>query len=111
MESKQNILSILKEQQEILCSWGFSNEILQEDQLLFTVKGFCFKGKVIVIFNRVIDSFTIRLEDSKCKTYTERTGILLDDLVNTIDGLVEKNCSQKAYKQRVFKEYEGEESI
>ena len=108
MESKHNALSVLKEQKEILYSWGFCEEVVQEDRLLFSVRGFCFKGKVIVIFNPVTDSFTIKLEDSKGNLYSERSGIPLDELVGTIDGLVENKYSQKEYEQRVLKEYEGD---
>ena len=109
MESMLYILSFLKEKKDIFYSWGCSNVVVQEDRLSFSVNGFCFKGKVIVLSNSDIDSFTIRLEDSKGNLYTERTGISLDELVYTVDVLVENSASQIEYEELVLKEYEGEQ--
>ena len=36
----------------------------------------------------------------------ERTDVPLEELVNTIDGLVEKDCSQKEYEKMVRDAYE-----
>lgn len=110
MVSMHCVLSILKEKKDIFYSWGVSDEVVQEDRFFFSVNGFCFCGKVIVVVNPVIESFTIRLEDSKGNLYSERTGIHLDRLIGTIDGLVEHNGTQKEYEQRVLKEYEGEKN-
>ena len=109
MESNIDILSILIEQKEIISSWGFCNEVLFEDRLQFYVQGFIFKGNVIVIFNRVIGSFSVRLEDTSGNLQAEITDIPLSELVSTIDGLVEKNCSQEEYAKRVMDEYERDQ--
>ena len=93
------ILQILKSQLMVLCSWGPHNfKRLPEDQgLSFLVEGFKYTGKVKVIYNEGSDLFEGHLSDG-----IKVEDVYLDNLVEVIDGLVEKTPN---YEQRVQQEY------
>lgn len=101
------ILSILEGQKEILYSWGFNNVVSLENGLQFNVQGFLFKGKVTIFFNQDDNTFTIILDGNEGGCQRQILGIHPNELINAIDSLVEKNCSQEEYAKKVVEEYEA----
>lgn len=105
MEMANYILSILRTQVVILFTWGFHNATAIENGLQFNVLGFLFSGIVQVIYDDGSDTFIVRLNNADGSLHSERTDVYLDELVNVIDGLVEKDCSQEEYEAKVKAEY------
>ena len=83
-------------------SWGFHNAVALRDGLGFQVQGFLFTGIIRVLYDEGSDAFTVRLEKRDGSLYKEREGVYFDELVNVIDGLVER-CPD--YENRVRAEY------
>ena len=102
MEIAKYIISILRSQAGIVMSWGFHNAVALRDGLGFQVQGFLFTGIVRVLYDEGSDSFTVRLEKRDGSLYKERQDVYFDELVNVIDGLVER-CPD--YEKRVRQEY------
>ena len=98
----QYILSILRSQAGIVMSWGFHHAIALRDGLGFRVQGFLFTGIVKVLYDEGSDTFNVRLEKRDGSLYKECQDVYFDELVNTIDGLVER-CPD--YEKRVRQEY------
>ena len=94
------ILSIFSHYQTIVWSWGFNTAIALENGLQFTVSGMIFKGKVRVLYDEGSDTFTVRLLNADGSTKKEEAEVYLDNLVDVIDGMVEK-CEN--YAQKVMK--------
>ncbi len=105
MSMADYIMSILKTQLFIVFSWGFHNARAIENGLQFNVQGFLFTGRVRVIYNGGSDTFTVKLLNPDGTTKEEHTDVYLDNLVDVIDGAVEKNEPQEAYAERVNAEY------
>ena len=92
------ILSILKTNLNVVWSWGTQNYIAFENGLQFKVNGFIHKGWVIVKYNEGTDLFNISLLNSKMINKNEVEEVYFDELVNVIDGLVERTSN---YEERV----------
>lgn len=95
------ILSIFSHYQTIVWSWGFNTPIALQNGLQFNVQGFLFTGKVRVLYDGS-DTFTVRLLNADGSTKKEEAEVYLDNLVDVIDGMVEK-CHN--YASRVKKQY------
>ena len=93
------ILSIFSHYLSIVWSWGFNTPVALENGLQFNVQGFIFKGKVRVLYDDGSDTFIVRLLNADGSTKKEETEVYLDNLVDVIDGLVEK-CENYAQKVR-----------
>ena len=93
------ILQILRSQLMVVFSWGFHKpQCLPDDKgLSFMVDGFKYQGRVQVIYNEGTDLFEVHLENGR----TEE-GVYLDQLVNVIDGMVER-CDN--YDKRISDAY------
>lgn len=93
------ILQILRSQLMVVFSWGFHRPTALPDNrgLAFQVEGFKYTGTVKVIYNEGTDLFELHLEDGR----TEE-GVYLDQLVNVIDGMVER-CDN--YDKRISDAY------
>ena len=102
MEMAKYILSILRSQAGIVMSWGFHNAVALRNGLGFRVQGFLFTGIVRVLYDEGSDTFTVRLEKRDGSLYKERQDVYFDELVDVIDGLVER-CPN--YENRVRQEY------
>lgn len=102
MEMAKYILSILRSQVGIVMSWGFHKAFALQDGLGFRVQGFLFTGIVRVHYDEGSDTFNVRLERRDGSLYKERQDVYFDELVNVIDGLVER-CPD--YENRVRQEY------
>jgi len=100
------ILSLTGEQKETLYSWGFSNDILTENGLQFTVQGFLFNGLVVIVPNKETDTYSLRLKNTDGSIFAERNDIHCNELLSTIDSLVEKDCSLDGYQKLVTARYE-----
>lgn len=98
------ILSILKCNITYLWSWGAHNFKAIENGLAFSVQGFIFTGIVNVIYEGGSDTFIVRLEKDG-QTVKEENTVYLDNLSDVIDGIVEKDCSQEAYVEKVNAAY------
>lgn len=104
MGIETKILSILNSQMIVLGSWGFHNEATIENGIKFNVCGYIFKGIVKVIINETKSSYNICLENDNGILITKKDDICPEELVNVIDALVEKNCSQEEYEKKVIAE-------
>lgn len=100
MDFRTHLNSILNSQIVILGSWGYCNETIIENGIRFNVRGFLFSGIVKVILD-ADETYTVILERPEGYIYTRITGIDADNLISTIDTLVEKNCPQSEYEVKV----------
>ena len=93
------IMTILHSQLMVVFSWGFHRPTALPDNrgLAFQVEGFKYTGTVKVIYNEGIDLFEVHLEDGRIEE-----GVYLDQLVNVIDGMVER-CDN--YDKRISDAY------
>ncbi len=94
------ILSILRSQLMVMWSWGFNSPTrMAEDRgLAFMVQGYKYKGWVEVVYEEGLDTFTVILR----KTGLKVEDVYFDELVNVIDGLVERTAD---YEKRVKEDY------
>ena len=92
-------MAILRSQLMVVFSWGFHRPTALPDNrgLAFEVDGFLYEGRVEVIYNDGQDLFEVRLEDGRTEDM-----VYCDNLVQVIDGLVERTSD---YKGSVEKEY------
>ena len=83
----------------VVFSWGFHHPVALPNNkgLRFQVQGFKYQGGVEVIYHEGRDLFEVSLNDGTCIE-----DVYLDNLVEVIDGLVER-CDR--YQERVTKEY------
>ena len=93
------ILQILRRRLMVVFSWGFHRPTALPDDkgLSFMVDGFKYQGRVQVIYNEGADLFEVHLEDGRIEE-----GVYLDQLVNVIDGMVER-CDN--YDKRISDAY------
>ncbi len=94
------ILSILRSQLMVMWSWGFNSPTKLADNrgLAFKVEGYKYKGWVEVLYEEALDTFIVILK----KTGKKVEDVYLDELVNVIDGLVERTAD---YEKRVKEDY------
>ena len=87
MDMAEYIMTILRSQLMVVCSWGFHLPQRHPDNkgLRFHVEGYKYKGVVDVVYNDARDLFEVTLSDGTCVG-----DVYLDCLVNVIDGLVER---------------------
>ena len=96
------ILEILKSQLTVVFSWGFHSPTAIDNGLRFGVHGFLHCGTVEVTYNGGTDLFEVHLLDADRTVKDCVEGIYLDQLVEVIDGMVER-CPE--YENRVREEY------
>ena len=102
MEMAEYILAILRSRAFIVMSWGTHDFHALKNGISFRVQGFLFAGIVKVIYDEGSDTFTVQCEKRDGSLQKECRDIFLDELVNVIDGLVER-CPD--YENRVRQEY------
>ena len=104
IEIGQYILTILKTRLDIVASWGLDPETLRPIKygIEFHVQGFKHTGLVSVILNEGEDLFEVCLISDNGEMTDSRESIFLDDLISTIDELVEKTDD---YEKRITEEY------
>lgn len=91
------ILSVLKTSPIVLMSWGACGfrELEDNKGLSMIVNGFIHKGKVLIEYNEGADAFDVIIGE------TIHNHIYIDMLVEFIDSVVEKNCNDDIYKEKV----------
>jgi hypothetical protein len=103
-EQAQYILSIIRSGGQITWSWGpdafRATEYKKMPALRFSVNGFVHKGDVIVALNGGADIYEIYLLDSDDKVADSHKEVYFDELVATIDRMVEKNGSDEEYNEK-----------
>ena len=104
LEIGQYILTILKSRLDIVLSWGLDSETLRSIKygIEFHVQGFKHTGLVTVTLNEGADLFEVSLISESGETADTRESIFLDELISTIDELVE---NVEDYEKRVAEEY------
>ena len=105
MEMAKYILSILRTNPIVVLSWGFCFPVAITNGLRFIVNGFLHQGYVEVIYEEGTDLFTVRTITDDGSVVKSEDGIALDELVNTIDNLVECDTTQSEYKEKVENHY------
>ena len=101
-EMTKYIYGILMSQRTIFMSWGFTSPILIKQGLKFSVNGFILQGKVQIIYNEGADLFDLTFFTEDNQIRNAMNGIYIDELVNVIDGQVERTDN---YNERVNQEY------
>ena len=104
VEIGRYILAILKSRPDIVCSWGLDPKTLRPVKygIQFHVQGFKHSGMVRVTLNEGEDLFEVCLISESGETTDTKESIFLDELISTIDELVEK---VEDYEKRVAEEY------
>lgn len=102
MAMAKYIMSILRTQPMVVCSWGFRSPIAISNGLRFHVNGFRHKGWCEVEYIDGRDTFTFRTLDSEGKPKYEAEDVYFDNLVSVVDYAVETGRdSEEVYKARV----------
>ena len=109
MKIAEQIINVLRKETIIVFSWGFHNLQKIEDGVMFNVQGFVFTGAVMVLYDKTSDTFTVRLYKVDGTCHHETINVHSDKLVDTIDELVEKNCSDEEYKNKVYGRYSNQD--
>lgn len=75
-----------------LMAWGSSNFRGQDNTLGFTVRGLKMKGQVFITLDEATDMYNIEFYKglSLPKLYKKIEGVFCDELVKTIDEVIEK---------------------
>lgn len=102
MEMANYIYSILKTQLMVVWSWGFNSPQALTNGLQFRVQGFKFKGWVSIVYNQGKDLFDVSFLNNQMKIQKKITEVYFDELVNTIDAVVEKTTD---YESKVKQKY------
>ena len=102
MNMANYILRILKSRIFIILSWGFNSPIRLENGLKFKVQGYIHSGWVEVLYNEGNDLFDVSLLNPDGTVKKRETDVYLDNLVNVIDGMVERI---ENYKEKVEQDY------
>ena len=96
MDMAKYILSILKSNVLYMMSWGFNTAtVINEDNyyygLRFKVNGMKHRGLVDIVYDCGTDTFIVILKNSKGKEKQRVEDVYLDELLHTVDVLVETN--------------------
>jgi len=104
MDMANYIYSILKNQLNIMWSWGLTNpySLPNNKGLIFHVDGFLHHGFVTILYNGGKDLFNIFLLNNKMGIVKKIEGVYFDRLVDIIDAEVEK---VEDYENRIRQEY------
>jgi len=97
MKMGNYILGVLTTSPRVLMSWGACGfrELEDNKGLSMIVNGFIYKGKVLIEYNEGADAFDVIIGE------TIHNHIYIDMLVEFIDSVVEKNCSDDIYIKNV----------
>lgn len=98
------IKQILSHSQAIVWSWGaieFHNvEYKGMQALRFPVNGFLHKGYVVVAYNGGSDAFEVYCLNEADEVVKSNDDVYLNELVSTIDSMVEKEGSNQEYDKK-----------
>jgi hypothetical protein len=100
----KEIMEVLKFDYARVWSWGASDfcAVVYDNMpaLRFTVQGFLFTGKVVVVLNEGADLYEIYCLDEAGNAVKSQTNVFIDELTEVIDRMVEKDSSQEEYVRR-----------
>lgn len=104
-ETVKYTYQVLTQHPKYLMSWGvvemkgiIYNEMAS---VLFTVNGFLHKGDVIVAYNGGTDYFEVYLLDKDRKVVGSSVDICFEELVSTIDQMVETKVEDADYYAKI----------
>ena len=104
-EVARSTMAVLKMSLTYLMSWGaikFRGEVYKNmPALRFSVNGFLFAGDVVVALNEGADLYEVYCLDSDNAIVKSREGIYFDELVNSIDTMVEKEGDDIQYGEQI----------
>ena len=102
---KKTISGMLQEKflkNQISLSWWIYNLSSKEPNILFfNVQGLLLTGAVSIYYKKWKDLFDIIFTNKNHNTIKYLKWIYIEDLIDTIDFVVEKNCSDKEYKEKI----------
>lgn len=96
-----SIFQILANTPSVIMSWGFDSPRIIEDGLCFNVDGFRYQGDCEVVYFKDSDTFTFRTIDTNGQILKELCGLHHDNLVDTIDRIVESGDNLQEYKKTI----------
>ncbi len=98
------IYKILSSEPFIIESWAFQNprSIKNNTALRFMVNGFLHQGLVEIQYNEGEYLFDVLLLNDDKTIKQKRTSVYLDELVDTVDRMVERD---EHYKENIMKAY------
>ena len=100
----EGIKELLRDSAFVAMSWGATSfkSILYNSMpgLNFTVNGFLFKGDVTVALNEGADLYEVYCLDAGGNVVKFCNGVYYDELVDRIDGFVEKDASDEEYSRK-----------
>lgn len=85
-------------------SWGIRKRIVIADKLcIMKVNGLLHKGYVIISYNGGTDLFNVHIVSTRGNMKVEHHDIYLEDLVDVIDGEVERknNWNDESYRENL----------
>lgn len=101
----KGIFDVLRLCPKYLMSWGVIkiNATTFKDMaaVSFVVNGFLHKGKVVVAYNEGCDLYEVYCLSKKGDVVKCSEDVYFDILVDTIDRMVEKECSDKEYHAKI----------
>ena len=108
-EMAMYILEILQVNKMVFFSWGVSSAhpctFQKMKALCIKVNGFLHKGLVYIAYNEGADTFEIFCTSSNGLILKEAKDVFFDELLNTVDLLVEKNTSDEDYAEKINQYY------
>lgn len=109
MKTAEYIIKILNTQPLKVMSWGAKsleytvyNDMMA---LKFKVNGFLHKGHVYVCYNEGTDLFEVFTVKGNGTVVKHVDDVYFSELVDTIDSIVEKDCTDEEYREQVRKKY------
>ncbi|GIJ95430.1 hypothetical protein CAPN002_26480 [Capnocytophaga stomatis] len=108
-EMAMYILEILQVDKMVFFSWGISKAhsctFQKMKALCIEVNGFLHKGLVYIAYNEGADTFEVFCTSLNGLIIKEAKGIYFDELTSIIDKMVEKDCSDEDYKEKLNEYY------
>ena len=102
IESFENIWNLLRENLDIIMSWGIGNVVGCNMTLGFHVQGYKLKGHVFVSYNIDTSCFNVAMFDDSLGNVQNKTVVNPSDLVETLDQCIEL---VENYEERVSNQY------
>ncbi|MDD6472594.1 MAG: hypothetical protein PUF62_06125 [Bacteroidales bacterium] len=99
------IIDIFNSNLPIIGSWGSKNYESIEGGIEFQVNGLLFSGTIQIVESGSQENFIVRQLVDASRTVKEHLDVPQDKLVQAIDEIVEKNCTEEEYSSRIFSLY------
>lgn len=99
------IIGIFNSNLPVIGSWGTKNYEPIDGGIEFHVNGFLFSGTIQIIESSNPECYVVRQVMESSANVKEHIDIPQDKLIQTIDEIVEKDCSEDEYSSRIFSLY------